>query len=169
MTPIFGIVFAICAALLAPTLRSALMVELSLMATATAIQTWDLGAGLGSNPASTVREASYWIVQAIIVAVITALTAGIFVFRRRNARRSGRSLVRGGVIGHHGGVALAAGQAALVVVGLLIVVAVYSSQSTHGRGVGDIPASGVIGIVAGVVAVVALAVYAVIGARRTPA
>ena len=166
MTPLFGIVFAICAAVLAPSLRTALMVELSLMATATAIQTWDLGAGLGSNPASTVHEVSYWIVQAMIITVISALTAGVFTIRRRSARRAGRSLVRGGFVGRHGGIALAGGHAALIAVGLVIVLAMYSSHATPGRGIGDIPSGGIVGIVLGAVTATALGVYAVIGARR---
>ncbi len=166
MTPVFGIIFAIACGLLAPSRGAAIKAAVVLMATATAIQTWDLGAGLGSNPASTIREGSYWVVQLIIVAVITALTAGVFEMRARRARSEGRPLRRDGFVGRHGGLSLALGEAALLVVGLVIVSVMYGVHKTHGHGAGSIPAGGVIGLVVGSVAAVALGAYAYLGARR---
>lgn len=85
MTLLAGIVIAVLAGLLAPTTRGLVGSVVVSMSAATAVQTWYLGSGRGTDPASTIHQISYWFVQVLIVAAITAVAWGIFRLRCRRA------------------------------------------------------------------------------------
>ena len=170
MTPLIGIVLAIFVALLAPNVRAVVTSVLVLMVLATAVQTFDLDADWGSNPPSTVHQVSYWIVQLIIVSVIMAVALGIFRVRSRRAARSGESLVRPAFSGRRGVIALVESAVGSTVIYFAGAFAADKLRHHHGGGTGSIPWTGVLGIVIGVVALVALAVVLIrgnIADRRT--
>ncbi len=158
MTPVIGLIIAIVAARLAPNIRALLTAVLALMVAATAVQSWDLGAGLGKNPPSTIDDVSYWVVQAVIVTVILALACGFFVLRARRARTQGRSLERPTFSGRRGIIAtslIGTGMTVVAVVGCLIA---GHFRGSRGTGNGDIPWTGVAGLSAGLVLLILLAV-----------
>lgn len=170
MTPLIGLVVAILVARLAPNVRAVVTSVLVLMVLATAVQTFDLDADWGSNPPSTVHQISYWVVQVIIVSIVMAIALGIFWVRSRRAARSGESLVRPAFSGRRGVTALvqsAVGTTAIYFAGAF---AADKLRHHHGGGTESIPWTGVLGIVIGVVALVALAVVLIrgnIADRRT--
>ncbi|HEY3923816.1 MAG TPA: hypothetical protein VGL75_04580 [Acidothermaceae bacterium] len=157
MTPLIGIVTAVFVALLAPNVRAVAGSVLVLMLLATAVQTYDLDADWGSNPPSTVHQVSYWIVQLIIIAVIMGIALGIFRVRSRRAARSGESLVRPAFSGRRGVKALVETALGTTVIYFAGAFAADKLHHHHGGGSGSIPWTGVLGIVIGVAALVALA------------
>jgi hypothetical protein len=102
MTPLIGVFIALFAGLLAPNLRGVIGSVLVLMGAATAVQTWNLGSGRGSNPANTIDGMSYWVVQLIIIGVVTAVALGVYRLRTRRAMRAGSSLARPAFSGRRG-------------------------------------------------------------------
>jgi hypothetical protein len=172
MTPLIGIVVAIFVALLAPNVRAVVTSVLVLMVLATAVQTYTLDADWGHNPPSTVHQVSYWIVQLIIIAIIMAVGLGIFRVRSRRAARSGESLVRPAFSGRRGVAALVESALGTTVIYFAGAFAADKLRHHHGGGNESIPWTGVLGIVIGVVALVALAVVLIRGNvvdRRTRA
>jgi heme/copper-type cytochrome/quinol oxidase subunit 2 len=161
MTPLVGIVIASLAALLAPNVRALLGSVLIPMVAATAVQTWNLGSGRGSNPASTIDGVGYWLVQLLIISIVTGLAYGLFQRRVRRAERHGRSVVRPAFAGRRGAEVLVAGTVAMT--GALIVAAlgVDSLHAHHGQGAGNIPWTGVLGMAIGLVALIALRVLVI--------
>ena len=172
MTPLIGIVIAIFVALLAPNVRAVVASVLVLMLLATGVQTFDLDADWGSNPPSTVHQVSYWIVQLIIIAVITAVALGVFRVRSRRASRSGESLVRPAFSGRRGVTALVETAVGTTLIYFAGAFAADKLRHHHAGGHGSIPWTGVLGIVIGVVALATLAVVLIrgnIADRRTRA
>jgi heme/copper-type cytochrome/quinol oxidase subunit 2 len=163
MTPLIGILIAVLVALFAPNVRGLVVSELALMAAATAVQTWDLGSGRGSNPADTIDQASYWFVQLIIIAIITALTLGIYRFRLRRAARVGRSPERPAFSGRRGASVLVMSVAAVTGLCLAVAFAMNSSHAHHGVGAGNIPWTGVLGMAIGLLALIGVGIAVVRG------
>jgi hypothetical protein len=161
MTPLIGLVVAIFVALLAPNVRAVVASVLVLMVLATAVQTYDIDADWGSNPASTVHQISYWIVQLIIIAVITAVALGVFRVRSRRAARSGESLVRPAFSGRRGVTALVETAVGTTLIYFAGAFAADKLRHNHGGGHGSIPWTGVLGVAIGVVALAVLAVVLV--------
>lgn len=161
MTPILGLVIAVIAAQLAPNLRALLTAVLALMLAATAVQTWDLGAALGSNPPSTIREASYWIVQAAIISVTLAVAYGCFALRRRQAGQRGASLIRPNFTGRKGIRTTSLLGTLMTVVGIAYCLIAGSLQTHNGTGRGDIPWTGVAGISVALLLLVALSIASI--------
>lgn len=168
MTPLIGLIIAIVAARLAPNVRALLTSVFALMVAATAVQTWSLGSSLGSNPPSTIREASYWVVQVVIVSVMLAVAYGLFVLRARRAKAAGRSLVRPAFSGRRGVITTTLLGTAMTVAGVIGCLIAGSVRSTNGKGSGNIPLTGVAGISIGLVLLVVLAA-ALVRDRRSPA
>jgi hypothetical protein len=168
MTPLIGLIIAIVAAQLAPNVRALLTAVLALMLAATAVQSWDLGAGLGSNPSSTIGEASYWVVQVIIISVMLALAYGFFVLRARRAKRHGRSLERPAFSGRRGVIATALLGTVMTVVGVVGCLIASAARTHNGTGSGNIPWTGVAGISIGLVLLTVLSV-ALLRDRRSAA
>jgi membrane protein YqaA with SNARE-associated domain len=158
MTPILGLVIAIVAARLAPNVRALLTAVLALMVAATAVQSWDIGAALGSNPASTIRESAYWVVQAVIIAVTLAIAYGCFALRRRNAGKRGTSLLRANFTGRRGILTTSLLGTLMTVVGVAFCLIAGSMHAHNGTGSGNIPMTGVAGISAGMLLLLALSV-----------
>jgi hypothetical protein len=158
MTPLIGIVLAIFVAMLAPNVRAVVGSVLVLMVLATAVQSYDLDADWGSNPPSTVHQVSYWTVQVIIIAVIMAVALGIFRVRSRRAARSGESLVRPAFSGRRGVTALIETALGTTVIYFAGAFAADKLTHHHGGGTESVPWTGVLGIVIGAAALVALAV-----------
>lgn len=46
-------------------------------------QTWLLGSGRGNHPASTVREAGYWIIQVVLLGICLGIAAAASTLRAR--------------------------------------------------------------------------------------
>jgi hypothetical protein len=170
MTPLIGILIAVFVAQLAPNVRAVVTSVLVLMVLATAVQTYDLDADWGSNPPSTVHQVSYWIVQLIIIAVIMAVALGVFRVRSRRAARSGESLVRPAFSGRRGVTALVESAVGSTVIYFAGAFAADKLRHHNGGGHGNIPWTGVLGIVIGLVALAALVVVLIrgnIADRRT--
>jgi hypothetical protein len=163
MTPFIGIVIAVIAALLAPTVRGLVLSVVAAMVAATAVQTWYLGSGFGSNPPSTITDPSYWVVQVIIISIIAGLAFGIFRLRARRATRLGTPITRPAFAGHRG--------AKVVAWSVSVMTAVYVAAcllvghfKTH-PGQGHIPWTSVLGIGIGIVAIVVIAGALALGTR----
>lgn len=168
MTPLVGILIAVLAAFLAPNTRAVVLFIVSAMIAATAVQTWDLGTGMGSNPPDTIDQASYWFVQLIIIAIVTCVGVVIFRLRVRRATNTGRNIARPAFSGPCGTkVSIAS---VLAMTGLLVVGAIAVSRLTtnHGHGAADIPWTGVLGIGIGVVALAVLTVALIRGSQSKP-
>jgi hypothetical protein len=158
MTPILGLVIAVIAGRLAPNLRALLLAVVALLVAATAVQTWDLGEGLGKNPPSTIREASYWVVQVIVLAITLAVAYGCFALRRRKADRRGASLLRPNFTGRKGVLTTSLLGTLMVVVGIAFCLIAGAMRTRTGTGSGDIPWTGVAGITVAVLLLLALAI-----------
>ncbi|MEO6822241.1 MAG: hypothetical protein ABI468_07250 [Candidatus Nanopelagicales bacterium] len=158
MTPLIGIVIALLAGWLAPTPRTVVIAVLVPLSGATLVQTWDLGADWGSNPPDTIRQISYWIVQAVIFAVMTGLALGIRWLRVRRAVASGRKVAHPAFSGRRGGVVLL--MSSIVMTAMLFATAYGFSRvmRNHGQGAGNIPWTGVLGIAVGGIVLVGLLV-----------
>jgi hypothetical protein len=155
MTPIFGLVVALCAGLLAPRRRAVLTAVIPPMLAMTAVQSWYLGTGRGHNPASTTTDSvSYWIVQVIIIAVMYAIALGIFWLRARRAARRGTSTEQTALPERRLRFLLIAGTVAAFAVTLGYMFT-FDRPAHPGSGNGNLPVTGVVGLVIGVVALAA--------------
>jgi hypothetical protein len=168
MTPIIGLIIAITAARLAPHTRALLTAVLALMVAAIAVQSWDLGAGLGKNPPSTIHEAAYWIVQAVIVSITLAIAYGFFALRRRQAGKRGTSLLRRNFTGRRGLIATSLLGTLMTVVGIAGCLVVAAMRTHNGTGSGSIPWTGVAGISAGLLLLVGLSAAFIRDNRALP-
>jgi hypothetical protein len=157
MTPILGLIIAIIAARLAPNTRALLTAVLALMVAATAVQTWDLGEGLGSNPPSTIQEASYWVAQAVIISITLVIAYGCFALRRRRADKRGTSLRRRNFTGRRGVISTSLLGTLMTVVGIAGCLIAGAVRTHNGTGSGDIPWTGAFGITAGLLLLAGLA------------
>jgi hypothetical protein len=151
MTALIGVLVA----WLAPNTRAVVATVVILMTVGTAIQTWDLASGWGSQPADTVN-ASYWAVQLVIVSIVLCLALGLFRLRALRANRQGRSLARPAFTGRQGLRALLASVLALTVVGFVVCLIGHTTARHPGRGAGQVPWTGLLGMVLGLVAVAAV-------------
>jgi hypothetical protein len=161
MTPIIGLLVAVVAGFVASSRRGVLIGVIPPMLAVTAAQSWYLGSGRGHNsPATTTDSPAYWIVQLVILALICGVAAGIYAIRARRVRRRGGSLVparRG-----PGGSMLAAATVAGFTATLALMFA--TDRPSHpGSGNGNLPVTGVIGIV---VAILAIAVFGMLWLRN---
>jgi peptidoglycan/LPS O-acetylase OafA/YrhL len=164
MTPIIGLIVAVVAGFMASSRRGVLIGVIPPMLAATAAQSWYLGTGRGHNsPATTTDSPAYWIVQLIIVALICGVAMGIYAIRARRASRRGGSLVpvRRGPAGAMLAAATVAG------FGITLALMFATDRPAHpGNGNGNLPVTGVAGIV---VAILAIVVFGVLWLRNRPA
>jgi peptidoglycan/LPS O-acetylase OafA/YrhL len=133
------------------------------MLAVTAAQSWYLGTGRGHNsPATTTNDPSYWVVQLVILALICGVAMGIYAIRARRVSHRGGTLA-----------ALRPGQAramltAATVAGFAATLALMfaTDRPSHpGSGNGNLPVTGVVGIV---IAILAIAVFGVLWLRNRP-
>jgi len=161
MTPIIGLLVAVVAGFMAASRRGVLIGVIPPMLAVTAAQSWYLGTGRGHNPPATTTDSpAYWVVQIIIAALVCGVALGIYAIRARRVTRHGGTLVaarRG-----PGGWMLAAATVAAFAATLALMFA--TDRPSHpGTGNGNLPATGVIGIV---VAIVAIAAFGVLWLRN---
>jgi hypothetical protein len=163
MTPIIGLLIAVLAGFLAPSRRGVLAGVIPPMLAVTAAQSWYLGTGRGHNPPATTTDSpAYWVVQLVILALICGVAFGIYAVRSRRAARRGEAVAAGR---RPLGAMLAAGTVAAFAATLALMFA--TDRPAHpGAGNGNLPVTGVVGIV---VALVAIAVFAVLWLRNRPA
>jgi peptidoglycan/LPS O-acetylase OafA/YrhL len=164
MTPVIGLLVAVVAGFVASSRRGVLIAVIPPMLAVTAAQSWYLGSGRGHNaPATTTDSPAYWIVQLVILALICGVAAGIYAIRARRASRRGGRLtpVRGGLGGWMLAAATVAGFA-----GTLALMFATDRPSHPGSGNGNLPVTGVVGIV---VAILAIAAFGVLWLRNRPA
>jgi hypothetical protein len=164
MTPIFGLIIAIVAGLLAPNRRTAALAVIAPQLGVTAAQSWYLGSGRGNNaPATTTDSPSYWVVQVVILAIMCGVAFGIAALRQRYAARRSTPAadpIRGGTIM----VAVGTIAAAAVTLGTMFL----TDRPAHpGSGNGNLPVTGIVGIVLGLVALLAFAGFWLHGRRST--
>jgi NO-binding membrane sensor protein with MHYT domain len=164
MTPIIGLLVAVVTGFVASSRRGVLIGVIPPMLAVTAAQSWYLGTGRGHNaPATTTDSPAYWLVQLVILALICGVAMGIYAIRARRVNRRGGSLVpaRRGAAGSM----LAAGTVAGFAATLALMFA--TDRPSHpGSGNGNLPVTGVVGIV---VAILAVAVFAVLWLRNRSA
>ena len=164
MTPIIGLLIAVLAGFLAPSRRGVLAGVIPPMLAITAAQSWYLGTGRGHNsPATTTDSPAYWVVQLVILALVCGVALGIYAVRARRARRGeGRAVAaRRRPLGLMLAVGTVAGFA-----GTLGLMFATDRPSHPATGSGNIPVTGIVGIV---VALLALAVFAVLWLRNRQA
>lgn len=156
MTPLIGIVIALLAGWLAPSPQTVVIAVLVPLFGATLVQTWDLGADWGSNPPDTIRQVSYWVVQAIIFAIMTGLALGIRWLRLRRTIAGSRAVTHPAFSGRRGTVVLLT--SSIVMTAMLFAAAYGLSvvSKHHGQGAGHIPWTGVLGIALGGLVLVGL-------------
>jgi peptidoglycan/LPS O-acetylase OafA/YrhL len=153
MTPIIGLLIAVVAGFVASSRREVLTGVIPPMLAVTAAQSWYLGSGRGHNPPATTTDSpAYWIVQLVILALVSGVALGIYAIRaRRVSRRGGRLVpVRRGP----GGWML--GTATLAAFTATLALMFATDRPSHpGTGNGNIPVTGVIGIVIAILAIAA--------------
>jgi hypothetical protein len=168
MTPIIGLLVAVLAGFLAPTRRGVLAGVVPPMLAVTAAQSWYLGTGRGHNsPATTTDSPAYWVVQLVILALICGVALGIYAVRTWRAARIGQRSEGGAAAARRRplGLMLAVGTVAGFA-GTLGLMFATDRPSHPAAGNGNLPVTGVIGIV---VALLAIAVFAVLWLRNRPA
>jgi hypothetical protein len=164
MTPIIGLLVAVLAGFLAPSRRGVLAGVIPPMLAVTAAQSWYLGTGRGHNsPATTTDSPAYWVVQLVILALVCGVAFGIYAVRARRAGRrdGGAAAARRRPLG----LMLAAGTVAAFA-GTLGLMFATDRPSHPATGNGNLPVTGVAGIV---VALLAIAVFGVLWLRNRPA
>jgi hypothetical protein len=153
MTPIIGLLVAVIVGFLATTKRGVLIGVIPPMLAITAAQSWYLGTGRGHNPPATTTDSpAYWVVQLIILALMCGVAIGILAIRARRGTLRQRSQL---------GPMLTTGTVAALA-GTLAVMFATDRPSHAGTGNGNLPVTGVIGIV---VALVALAAFSLLWLR----
>src|ERR1700729_3555929 len=95
MTPLAGFIAAILAGWIIREPRRAAAAILVPFLAVLAVQTWTLAAGHGDNPPITINAVSYWVVQAIILAVALGIATRLAgVLRPRSAAGDGAGASR---------------------------------------------------------------------------
>jgi peptidoglycan/LPS O-acetylase OafA/YrhL len=164
MTPVIGLLVAVVVGLAAASRRGVLIGVIPPMLAVTAAQSWYLGTGRGHNgPTTTTDSPAYWIVQLIILALISGVALGIYAFRARRAARRGTGLVP--VRRAAAGPMLAAGTVAALA-GTLALMFATDRPAHPATGTGNLPVTGVVGIA---VAIVAITVLGALWLRNRPA
>ncbi|MDQ2831672.1 MAG: hypothetical protein M3Y74_21815 [Chloroflexota bacterium] len=158
MTPLAGFIIAILAGLLVRPARRAMAGATLPWLAVLAVQTWHLSSGHGVNPASTIQDPSYWVVQILIGAATLGIAAGMSAWRSRHV-----SDPHGGAMSTARLVTLSA-IATLAATAIALPLSIVASSGT-GTGHGAPPLAGIGGLLACVLALAILA-GAEVRARR---
>ena len=161
MTPIIGLLIAVVAGFVASSRREVLAGVIPPMLAVTAAQSWYLGSGRGHNPPATTTDSpAYWVVQLVILTLVGGVALGLYWIRARRVSRRGGHLVpvRRGPGGWMLGTATVAAFAAT-----LALMFATDRPSHPGTGNGNLPVTGMIGIV---VAILAIASFGVLWLRN---
>jgi hypothetical protein len=155
MTPLAGFVAAILAGWIIREPRRAAAAILVPFLAVLAVQSWTLAAGHGDNPPSTIHGVSYWIVQAIILAVALGIATQLAIVLQ--ARPGSDTAGRDGA-----GASRRALQATVVLLVLtaasLTGIVLTSKPVLHHNASSPLPWYGVAGILACVASLVVLTV-----------
>jgi hypothetical protein len=165
MTPIIGLLVAVVVGFAASSRREVLIGVIPPVLAATAAQSWYLGSGRGHNsPATTTDDPAYWVVQLIIVALISGVAIGIFAVRARRVSRRGGRLVP---VRREAGSWMVAAATVAAFSGTLALMFATDRPGHPGSGNGNLPVTGVVGIV---IAILAVAVFGLLWlrSRRVP-
>jgi peptidoglycan/LPS O-acetylase OafA/YrhL len=163
MTPIIGLLVAVVVGFVASSRREVLIGVIPPMLAATAAQSWYLGSGRGHNsPATTTDDPAYWIVQLIILALVGGVAMGIYAVRARRVRHRGDRLVP---VRREPGSWMVATATVAGFSGTLALMFATDRPGNPGSGDGNLPVTGVVGIV---VAILAVAVFVVLWLRNRP-
>lgn len=87
MTVVAAVIFGLVGGLAVRGVRRALLAALVPWLAVLGLQTWLLASGRGNNSSSTVRDAGYWVVQVVALAVCLAIATFIAGRRSRRACR----------------------------------------------------------------------------------
>ena len=163
MTPIIGLLVAVAVGFAASSRREVLIGIIPPMLAATAAQSWYLGSGRGHNsPATTTDDPEYWIVQLIILALVGGVAMGIYAVRARRASRRGGALVP---VRPEPGRWMVVAATVAGFAGTLALMFATDRPSHPGSGNGNLPVTGVVGIV---IAILAVAVFGLLWLRNRP-
>lgn len=151
MTPLAGFILGMLAGLLVRPPRRAMVAAIPPWLAVLAAQTWHLASGHGVNPASTIRDPAYWVVQLISLALALGVAAGMSAWRSRQvADLSGRTMTTARV-----SALSASATVASLAVSLTIVIL---TSSGHGTGSRVPPFAGIVGFIACLLAIVVLGI-----------
>lgn len=158
MTPLAGSILGTVAGLLVRPPRRAMIAATPPWLAVLAVQTWHLATGHGHNPASTISNPGYWLVQLITLALALGVAAGVSAWRARRVsdpRGGSPNTARVGVLS-----AIATVMSVAVSLPLVIL-----TGSGSGKGSAAIPLTGIVGDIACLLALVVLGIVEV-RARR---
>ena len=134
-----------------------------------AAQTWGLASGRGNNPASTVTEAGYWVIQLVALALACGIAVAVSTIRDRQARRhDGATTDRVGASTRATVTVTLVATVLATSTAVVLFLANSDSQSTVQEGSGNIPVIGVIGIVTGLLLLAATATALALTRPRRP-
>jgi peptidoglycan/LPS O-acetylase OafA/YrhL len=163
MTPIIGLLVAVAVGFAASSRREVLIGIIPPMLAATAAQSWYLGSGRGHNsPATTTDDPEYWIVQLIILALVGGVAMGIYAVRARRASRRGGGLAP---VRREPGSWMVVAATVAGFAGTLGLMFATDRPSHPGSGNGNLPVTGIVGIV---IAILAVAVFGLLWLRNRP-
>ena len=157
MTPLAGCIIALLAGLLVRPPRLAMAAATPPWLAVLALQTWHLGSGQGVNPASTIRNPGYPVVQVLILAATLGIAAGMSAWQSRHVSdrlRRSMSTVRIA--------ALSALATVAATPTALLIFRYFDTPTDPQTGSDELPLTGVVGMIA---LVLALAVLALVEAR----
>jgi hypothetical protein len=159
MTPLAGFIAAILAGWIIREPRRAAAAILVPFLAVLGVQTWSLAAGHGDNPPSTIHGVSYWVVQAIILALALGITTQLaIVLRARSAA--------GDDAAGAGRRALQASAVLLVLTAAFVIGFVLSSKPVlHHNANSPLPWYGAVGILACLASVVVVTVVRILQRR----
>jgi hypothetical protein len=170
MTPLAGFVLALIAGWLVRDGRRAAAIVIGPFLAITAVQTWGIAAGDGTSPPSTVTPlsgaVSYYVVQAVLLAVTLAIAALLGTARRQRVPEPDAAAIAAGAAGRGRRTARAAGIDAVLTAVFCIVSALVAAPHPH-RAEGTPPVQGLIGMGVLVISLIVLSVLVIAGRGRS--
>jgi hypothetical protein len=153
MSPVVGLLIAVIAGWLASRPRAVVALVVPPMLGATAAQSWFLGTGRGDNPPSTTTKSpGYWLVQALIIVAICGVAAAVCWMWQR------WSTVERVEMSGWPRVAFLAAETVAAFAVTLGAMFIIERPSHPGSGSGQIPITGAIAVVVGLVVIAAVVV-----------
>ena len=160
MTPIAALVIAAVSGFLLGNVRQARIAVVAPYLGVVAAQTWYLGSGRGTNPASDVANPGYWLVQAIVGAMAVGIAGMLAGVRLRRARAERRSM------SSHGLTVAGTVTGALAALTTLGVMFALDRPATPGSGSGGPPAAGMVGLLGCILSLLVLTAVRLRGRRN---
>ena len=171
MTPFAAFMIALIAGLSVRGTRRAVLSAIPPWLAVLLVQTWSLAAGLEQNPASTIAEPSYWIVQLIALGFLVCIAAGLAQLRSWHTKRVGFHKSAAADNQSRWRSAMAEGLAIVIAAGVSLAslrTDVYRVELAPPGALHGIPLTGAVGLAACLITVAALGI-AWLRASRTQA